>query len=147
MKLQQLARVVLIEVVDGVLLVVEIAQHRRVARDRAEQIAETTERARAYRSLLVVAHHGAHVALVLMHVEVVQPEPGHVLQQLVLRVQRAQQVPRRRLAREARELLLIRLLRGLAALVARCRLQHRPRSGGDPARRNERDQCRESCCQ
>ena len=90
-QLEQLAGMVLVEAAGRVLLVVEVAQHRRMAGGRAEQVAEAPERMRADRAVLVVADHRAQVRLALEHVEVVRPEPGHPLAQLLGRMEREQQ--------------------------------------------------------
>jgi hypothetical protein len=115
-QLQQFARVVFVDAVGGVGLVVEVAQHRRVQGTRAEQVAKAAERVRA-QSIFVVADHRPQVVLVLMDVEVVEPEPRHLLAQLRRRVHGAQHQARAGLAGLARQLLLIGLLRQLLLLV------------------------------
>ena len=89
-QLQQLARVVFVDVVCRVLLVVEIANHRGMAQRRHDEIAEASKRVRADGAIFVVAHEHANVRLVLMDVEVIHPEPGHLLAQLIGGVERAQ---------------------------------------------------------
>ena len=125
-QLHQLAGVVLVDPVGGVLRVVQVDEHRRVQRRRAEQIAEAPERVRPDGALLVVRHQHPQVRLVLEDVEVVHPEPGHLLAQLPRRVEGPQQHARGRLASEARELLLVRLLRRLLLLVAAQEVQALP---------------------
>jgi hypothetical protein len=112
-QLHQLARVVLVDAVARVLRVVQVAQHGRVVQRGAEQVAEPAERVRAHGVLFVVAHHRADVVLAQVDVEVVHPEPRHLLLQLVGRVQRAQHEARLRLACEGVQLLLVRLARRL----------------------------------
>ncbi|MCY1534879.1 hypothetical protein D9M68_702630 [compost metagenome] len=106
-QLHELACVVLVDAVGGVLRVVEVAQHGRVPRGSAQQVAELAKRVRANRVLLVVADHRAHQVLADADVEMVHPEPGHLLLQLVGRIQRAQQKALLRLAREGVEFLLV----------------------------------------
>ena len=95
-------------------------------RRRAEQLAEAPERMRPDGALLVVRHQHPQVRLVLEDVEVVHPEPGHLLAQLPRRVQGPQQHARGRLASKARELLLVRLLRRLLLVVAAQEVQALP---------------------
>ncbi len=108
----QFARVVLVDVAGGVLLVVEVAQHRRMEGGGAQQVAKVPEGVHAQCLILVVADQYAQVALGLVYVEVVEPEPGHLLLQLRRRIQVAQQVAGRRFARQAVHFLLVALLRG-----------------------------------
>src|SRR5881394_3464928 len=88
-----------------------------MARGGAEKIAEAAERVRPDGVLLVVANQGAQRPLELKDVEVVHPEPRHVLLELVGRIERAQDHARLRLAAQASELLLVSLALGL--LLAR----------------------------
>ena len=81
-QLHQLARVVLIDVAGGILGVVQVLQHRRMLERRQHQVAEMPERMRADRVLLVVADQPAQIGLVLMHAEMIEPEPHHLLLQL-----------------------------------------------------------------
>src|SRR5204862_530066 len=99
--LHQLGRVVLVQAAGAVPRVVEVDEHRRMARGGAEQIAEAAERVRPDRALLVVGNQRAQRALVLEDVEVVEPEPRDMLLELVRRIDRAQQHARLRLARQA----------------------------------------------
>ena len=108
-----LAGVVLVEMPGGVVGIVEIAQHRRMMQRGDEQIAELAERVGANGAVLIVADQDANVGLVLMHVEMVEPEPGHAFAQLVRRIERAQDAARRRLFAPIVHRLLIDLLRGL----------------------------------
>ena len=116
-QLHQLARQVLIDTVHCVLLVVQVAQHRRVQRRGAQQVTKPAQRVWANGRVFVVTHHGAQVGLVLEHAEVVQPEPSHLLLQLARRVQRAQHMARGRLARQPVQLLLVGLLGGFFGIV------------------------------
>ena len=116
-QLHQLPRQVLVGAVDGVLHVVQVDQHGRVQGGSAQQVPEAPKRMRADGRVLVVAHHGADVGLVLEHAEMVQPEPGHLLLHLARRVQRPQHVARRRFPCQAGEFLLVRLLGGALFVV------------------------------
>ena len=78
----QLAGVVLIEVAGGILLIVEVLQHRRMLQGCQHQLAEMPEHVRTNRVLLIVADQPAQIALVLMDTEMVEPEPHHLLLQL-----------------------------------------------------------------
>jgi hypothetical protein len=84
-----LARIVFVDAVRGVLVVVEILQHGRVMRGKAQQIAEAPQCAGA-QPVLVIAHHGADLALAGGHVEVVEPEPGELFLHLRGRIKIAQ---------------------------------------------------------
>ena len=81
---------------------------------RDQEIAEFAERMCADRVVFVVADKNAQVRLVLMHVEMVEPEPGHALPQLVRRIERMQNGARLRLLHAIVHRLLIDLLRSLA---------------------------------
>src|SRR6267143_4582816 len=105
-QLHQLARVVLVEAAGAVARVVEVDEHRRMARGGADEVAKAAERLRPHRALLVVGDQRAQRALELEHAEVVHPEPGHLLLELVRRIERAQEHPRLRLAPEPPEALL-----------------------------------------
>ena len=113
----QLARKVFVQVAGGVLLVVQVAQHRRVPHHGAEQMAKTPQRMRAQRLVFVIAHQCAQIALVLVDVEVVEPEPGHLRLDLVRRIQRAQHMARGGFAGQLIQRLLIGLARSLAGIV------------------------------
>ena len=63
--------------------------------------------------VFIIADENAQVRLVLMHVEMVEPEPGHALTQLVRRIERMQDRARGRLLHPVVHRLLIDLLRGL----------------------------------
>jgi hypothetical protein len=114
-QLHDLAGVVLVDVTLGVLGVVEIAQHGRMRDGDAQEIAELAERV-ATQLLLIVADGLADVRLVEMHVEMVEPEPRHLLAQLIGRIEIAQQAAGRGLAAELVEFLLESLLQHLALL-------------------------------
>ena len=88
-QLHQLARVVLVDLAGRVLRIVQVQQHGRRADGRGQQVAELAERVRPDGAVFIAADEGAHVALGGVDVEVVHPEPGHLLLQLVGRVQRA----------------------------------------------------------
>jgi len=75
--------------------VVEIEQHRRALRRRAEQIAELSEHARTDRVPLVLGDVLLRRALVGEDVEVVEPEVGHDFFELPLGVRRAKDFLRR----------------------------------------------------
>ena len=85
-----LARIVLVQMTRGIIGIVEIAQHHRVIERRRQEIAEFAEREGPNRAVLIVADENADVRLVLMHVEMIEPEPGHALAQLVGRIECAQ---------------------------------------------------------
>ena len=102
-----------------------------MAQRRLQQVAEAAERVRADRLVLVVADHRADVALVRVDVEVVEPEPGHLLLQLVGRIEVAQQrarlrprgqVVHRLLIGVARRLLLVGIGDRVGGLVLRVHL-------------------------
>ncbi len=112
-QLHDFAGVVLIDMAAGVAGVVQVAEHGRVAQGRLEQVAEPAERPGPDRPVLVIAHQDAHVGLLLVHVEMVHPEPGHLLLQLVGRIEVAQQGAGGGLAGGVVHGLLIGLLRRL----------------------------------
>src|SRR2546429_5484723 len=68
---------------------------------REHQIAKTPERMRADRALLVISEQPALIGLVLVHAEMVEPEPHHLLAQLRRRIQRPQQLQTHRPIGEA----------------------------------------------
>ena len=70
--------------------VVEVEQHRRALRRRAEQIAELAEHVRPDRVALVLGEVAARRSLAGEHVEVVEPEVDHHLVELTLAVDGAQ---------------------------------------------------------
>ena len=70
--------------------VVEVEQHRRALRGRAEQIAELAEHVRPDRLALVLGQQKPIGALARVDVEVVEPEVGEHFLQLPLAVDRAQ---------------------------------------------------------
>ncbi len=109
-QLHNLAGVVFVQVAGGVVGIVEIAHHRRMVQRRAEQVAETAKRMRPDGAVDVVADQDAQVGLVLVHVEVIEPEPGHAFAQLLWRVECAQDGARGRLAGAIVHRLLISLL-------------------------------------
>ena len=109
-QLHEFARQVLVDAVHRVLFVVQVAQHGRVKGGRAQQIAKAPQRMRANGAVLVVAHHGANVGLVLENAEMVQPEPSHLLLQLARGVQRAQHMAGGGFTRQPVEFLLVGLL-------------------------------------
>ena len=115
-QLHDLAGVVLVQVARRVGVVVEVAQHGRVAQARHQQVAEMPEHVRADRRVEIVAHRGPQGRLALVDVEPVEPEPRQPLAQLVRAVERPQHpggggVPRGRVQRG-----LERLLGGLPGL-------------------------------
>ena len=120
-QLHQLARVVLVDVADGILGVVEVLEHGRVLECREHQIAKTPERMRADRALRVISEQPALIGLVLVHAEMVEPEPHHLLAQLRRRIQRPQQLQTHRPIGEAVAFFIQRL----AGLVLVCALAHR----------------------
>jgi hypothetical protein len=115
-QLQQLAGMVLVQASGGVVLVVEVAQHRRLCRRRDQQVGEAPERVVA-QALLVVADQQAQVGLGLRDIEVVEPEPGHLLAQLVRRMQGQQQRAGGRLAGTVVEQALVVLAWAVAAAL------------------------------
>ena len=118
-QLHQLARVVLVDAACGVLCVVQVAQHGRVAHGGAQQVAKAAQCVGAYCAFLVVTHQGAQVALAGKHVEVVHPEPGHLLAQLGGRIERAQHKPGGSLLLQGAHVLLPGFERGLALVLGR----------------------------
>ena len=81
-QLHELAGVVLIDVPGGILVVVQIGQHRRMLERREHQILELPERMRPDRPIGVVGDEPAQIRLRLMHAEVVEPEPHHLFLEL-----------------------------------------------------------------
>ncbi len=90
------------------------------------QIAEVAERIGPDRALAVVGDQEFHIAFAREHVEVVEPEPGHLLLQLRRRINRAQQLALRRFeghfvaefaARLARLLFRVRVVECVDALL------------------------------
>ena len=93
-QLHQFARVVLVDVSDGVLIVVQILQHGGMLERGEHQVLEMAERMRPDRPLLVVADQPAQIGLVLMDAEVIEPEPDHLFLELRRRIDRPQQLAR-----------------------------------------------------
>ena len=112
-QLHEFARVVLVDLVRAVLRVVEILQHGRMLERGKHEIAEMPERVGANRAIGVVAREKLHVALLREHVEVVEPEPDHLLLELVGRIDRTQQLTSCRLIRELVAEFVARLARVL----------------------------------
>ncbi len=108
-----LAGVVLVQMARRIIRIVEITQHRRMIQRGGKKIAEFAKRKRTDRAILVVADQDADIRLVLMHVEMVEPEPCHTLAQLIGRIERAQDAARGRLLAAIVHRLLVHLLRGL----------------------------------
>ena len=103
----------------GVLRVVEIEQHRRVVRGRAEKIAETSQRVGADRLGLVGADPQPVERLVREDIEMVVPEIDHDLLQLARAVEGAPDAGGLRLFEDQPGMLAPRLLvlgRGLHAI-------------------------------
>ena len=82
----------------GALPVVEIEEHRRAVRRRAQQIAELAEHPRADGVALVLGQVVPHLALAHEHVEVIHPEVDEDLFELALAVGRTQDPLLRQLA-------------------------------------------------
>ena len=124
-QLHQLARVVFVQSLEaplrrraagcGVTPVVEIEQHRRVLRRRAQQVAETAEHVRAYRLLLEGAGPETVQALAGEDVEMVEPELDHHLLELSRAFDGAQQARFEGLAEHASGTLPLGLRRGRVA--------------------------------
>jgi hypothetical protein len=91
-------------------------EHRRMMQRGDEEIAELAQRVGSDRAILVITHQDTNVGLVLMHVEMVEPEPGHAFAQLIRRIECAQDGAGRCLFRPVIHRLLIDLLRGLPLL-------------------------------
>ena len=72
--------------------VVEVEQHRRVAGGGLQQVAQAPQRVRADGVALVVEHREAGLVVGGGDVEVVEPEVGHQLGELVLGIDRAHQL-------------------------------------------------------
>jgi hypothetical protein len=100
----------------GVVGVIEVAQHRRMAQRRGKEVAEAAERMGPDRAVFVVADEDAEIGFVLVHVEMVEPEPCQALAQLVGRIQRVQDGPGCSLLRTIIHGLLVDLLRRLLLL-------------------------------
>jgi hypothetical protein len=78
---------------------------------REHQVAEMPQRVGAYRVFLVVPDQPAQLGLLLVHAEMIQPEPDHLLLKLRPGVHRAQQVAPGRFVGEAVAMLVERLAR------------------------------------
>ena len=143
-QLHQLAGVVLVEAARRVLLVVEVAQHGRVRGAGDQQIAEATERVRAQGPLVIADQH-AQIGLGLPDIEVVEPEPGHLLAQAVRRMQRQQQRAAGRLARHSGQPLLVVLAVLAAAALLQIGHQRRQRHLADGQRIDRRLHRRGQC--
>ncbi len=115
-ELHDLAGVVLVEMAGRVVGVVEVTQHHRMMQGRRQQVTELAERVGTDRAIFVVADQHADVGLVLVDVEVVEPEPGQAFAQLIRRIQRVQDAARRGLPGAVVHGLLIDLLRRLLLL-------------------------------
>ncbi len=89
-QLQQLARIVFVDMAFGIAGVVQVQQHGRVAHAGLQQAAEVAQGMRANRPLLIIANPEPGFGLARADIEVVHPEPGHLLLQLGRRVQRTQ---------------------------------------------------------
>ena len=111
-QLHDLAGVVLVDAAGGVLVVVEITQHGRMAQGGLQQVAETPQGPGPDGAVLIVADHGAHVAFVHVHAEMVHPEPGHLLLELIGRIEVAQQRSGDRVLAEVVHRLLVGRLGG-----------------------------------
>jgi hypothetical protein len=74
-QLHDFARAIFVQVAGGVVGIVEISQHRRVAQGGTEQIAEVPHGVGPDRAILVIADQNPQVGFVLMHVEMIEPEP------------------------------------------------------------------------
>ena len=135
-ELHDLARVILVDVAGGVLRVVEVALHRRVAQRRLEQVAEAAERERPNGARLIVTDHRPDVVLVHVDVEVVEPEPRHHLVELVGRVEGEQDRPLGGLVAERLDGVLIDLLRRLLGVG----VGHRVRRAVEVVGRADRDE-------
>jgi hypothetical protein len=105
--------------------VVEIEEHRGAARGGEQQVLETSERVRADHVLDVARQQEAIRSLVDEHVEVIEPEAGHDLAQLVLGGHGA---------RDHERANLVQQLARLAALFARHARPSRLAHGHEPAR-------------
>ena len=90
-----------------------------MARGGAEEVAEAAEHLGADGALFIIGDERAQRPLVLEDVEVVEPEPGELLFELVRGVERAQEHAGLRLAREALQVLVQRLALGLALIRRR----------------------------
>ena len=115
-QLHHFAGVVFVDALGRVLFVVEVTDHRRVGCAGDQQVAKLAQGVCA-QPAFVVAYHHAQVRLVLVHVEVVEPEPRQLFLQLVGRVQGAQQRLRSRIAGQPVHILLVGLLRGFLGVV------------------------------
>ncbi len=110
-QLHQLARVVLVDVIDRVLRVVEIAQHRRMLQRRQHEVAEAAERVRPDRVLDVVGDKKLDLALLRKHVEVIKPEPDQLFLELGRGIDRTQHFALRSLRGQIEARLVARLAR------------------------------------
>ncbi|MCY1512610.1 hypothetical protein D9M68_470750 [compost metagenome] len=113
MEFHQLARVVLVDAVGAALRVVEVEQHRGRGDGGHQQVAEAAQCMRPDRAFLIVGQQPAHLPLARIDIEVVHPEPRHLLAQLRRRVQRPQQVAPRGIGHQLAPL----CIQGLAGLL------------------------------
>ena len=80
---QQFPGEVLVDATQSVAFVVQIAQHGRVVDDGCQQITKPAQCPWADGLVFIVRQHRPDVALVLKDAEVIHPEPGHLLLDLV----------------------------------------------------------------
>jgi hypothetical protein len=112
-QLHELAGVVLVDVPCCILRIVQILQHGRVLQRRHDEVTEVTERVWPDRPIGIVRQHPAHIGLLLEDTEMVEPEPDHLLFELVGGIDRAQQLTAPRLVSSLIALFVELLPRGL----------------------------------
>src|SRR5450631_4360281 len=111
-ELHELARVVLVHMAGRVLRVVEILEHGRMSEGCHDQVAKMSEHARSNRPRLVVRDLPAQIRLALKDAEMIEPEPYHLLAQLIARIDRLEQEAARSLVGEAVAAVVERLAGG-----------------------------------
>jgi hypothetical protein len=97
MQLHKLARIVFVDMVDSVLGIVQVLQHRRMREGCHHKVPEVSQYVRTDSVLLVVADEPANAALRLRYAEVIEPKPDELLLHLRGRVNGSQHIAARRL--------------------------------------------------
>lgn len=82
-----LSGIVLVDVAGGILRIIEITLHRRVAQRRFQQVSKAAERVRTNGLIFVIRHHRADISLALMNVEMIEPKPSHAFAELGRRIE------------------------------------------------------------
>ena len=140
-KLHHFAGEILVRRALAVLRVVEIDDHRRVARDGVQQVREIAERVGAQRRVLPV-HQLRELDLLLAGDEMVVPEKGHPLGQRRRCRQHLADPPAAQLEAFADLLLLEHFLFDVGCVLSAARIAQRSRFGSPRRRRIDRARTR-----